>query len=125
MGSLPVAANAQMAPRAVDRSLLDANGLVPTASVPPLRLSGPIDPARYRVGPGDVFSLIMYGPLYRETRLTVSAEGVLFSPNWGPSRPTGSRSPRSAHSSNAGCAPRCGASASSSSCSRRERSSST
>ena len=84
MGSLPVAANAQMAPRAVDRSLLDANGLVPTASVPPLRLSGPIDPARYRVGPGDVFSLIMYGPLYRETRLTVSAEGVLFSPELGP-----------------------------------------
>lgn len=82
----PSRAQAQSAGRSVaDRAVLEAAAAASAAgSAAPLTLAGPIDATRYRVGPGDVFSLALYGPLYRETRLVVSSEGVLFSPELGP-----------------------------------------
>ncbi len=82
----PLTAGAQTGARSLsDRAVLDAAAAAAAAgSATPLTLAGPIDPTRYRVGPGDVFSLAVYGPLYRETRLVVSSEGVLFSPEIGP-----------------------------------------
>lgn len=83
---VPVSAQAQAGARGLsDRAVLEAAAAASAAgSATPLTLAGPIDPTRYRVGPGDVFSLAVYGPLYRETRLVVSSEGVLFSPEIGP-----------------------------------------
>ena len=42
------------------------------ASVP---LAGTIDPDRYRLGPGDVMRLALFGPLSRQTTLPVTPEG--------------------------------------------------
>ncbi|MFN8587555.1 MAG: SLBB domain-containing protein [Candidatus Eisenbacteria bacterium] len=49
----------------------------------PVPLPGPIDPATYRVGPGDVFRLSIAGPLTREVLLTVGPEGTLALPGAG------------------------------------------
>ena len=50
------------------------------ASVP---LAGTIDPDRYRLGPGDVMRLALFGPLSRQTTLPVTPEGTLFLPDMG------------------------------------------
>ncbi|HEY6193573.1 MAG TPA: SLBB domain-containing protein [Candidatus Eisenbacteria bacterium] len=41
-------------------------------------LAGTIDPGRYRLGPGDVMRLALFGPLSREATLAVTPEGTLF-----------------------------------------------
>lgn len=46
-------------------------------------LAGPIDPERYRVGPGDVVRLAVFGPISRQSNLVVSPEGTLFVPEIG------------------------------------------
>ncbi|MFI5372505.1 MAG: polysaccharide biosynthesis/export family protein, partial [Candidatus Eisenbacteria bacterium] len=46
-------------------------------------LSGPIDPATYRVGPGDVLQLIMWGKVSKTLELDVSPEGHLLLPGVG------------------------------------------
>jgi protein involved in polysaccharide export with SLBB domain len=46
-------------------------------------LAGPIDPDRYRVGPGDVVRLALFGPISRQSNLVVTPEGTLFIPELG------------------------------------------
>lgn len=46
--------------------------------------SGPIDPARYVLGPGDVLELDLWGAFSRSTFLTVSPEGTVFLFSSGP-----------------------------------------
>ncbi|MFM7232671.1 MAG: SLBB domain-containing protein [bacterium] len=71
--------------RLADRAALDAAASAgATAGLAPVPMAGPVDAERYRVGPGDVFLLSIYGPLQRETRHTVSVEGLLFMPETGP-----------------------------------------
>ena len=41
-------------------------------------LAGAVDPDRYRLGPGDVLRLALYGPISRQTTLIVAPEGTLF-----------------------------------------------
>lgn len=71
--------------RLADRAALDAaTSAGAAAGIAPVPMAGPVDAARYRVGPGDVFLLSLYGPVQRETRHTVSAEGLLLMPETGP-----------------------------------------
>lgn len=71
--------------RLADRAALDAAASAGAAAgIAPVPMAGPVDAARYRVGPGDMFLLSLYGPVQRETRHTVSAEGVLLMPETGP-----------------------------------------
>jgi polysaccharide export outer membrane protein len=44
----------------------------------PIPLAGAVDPDRYRLGPGDVLRLALYGPISRQTTLVVAPEGTLF-----------------------------------------------
>jgi protein involved in polysaccharide export with SLBB domain len=46
-------------------------------------LAGAIDPDHYRLGPGDIMLLALWGPLSRQTTLPVTAEGTLFLPDMG------------------------------------------
>jgi protein involved in polysaccharide export with SLBB domain len=66
--------SAQGASPAADPAVV-ASGTVP--------LSGPVDPASYRVGPGDVLQLSISGPLTRDVLLTVGPEGTLSLPGAG------------------------------------------
>ena len=71
--------------RLADRAALDAaTSAGAAAGIAPVPMAGPVDATRYRVGPGDVFLLSLYGPVQRETRHTVSAEGLLLMPETGP-----------------------------------------
>jgi protein involved in polysaccharide export with SLBB domain len=51
---------------------------------PPIVQSGPIDPARYLLGPGDILELGLWGRVSRNILLTVSPEGTVFLPGAGP-----------------------------------------
>ncbi|HLT47471.1 MAG TPA: SLBB domain-containing protein [Rubricoccaceae bacterium] len=51
--------------------------------LPTAPLEGALDPARYLVGPGDVFAVSIGGQLPVQYRTTVSAEGVLVIPDVG------------------------------------------
>ena len=44
----------------------------------PVPLAGAVDPDRYRLGPGDVLRLALFGPISRQTTLIVAPEGTLF-----------------------------------------------
>ncbi len=48
-----------------------------------IALEGPIDASAYRVGPGDVFSISIGGPVPRQTEVVVSADGTLPVPEAG------------------------------------------
>jgi polysaccharide biosynthesis/export protein len=53
----------------------------PVVGLPPL--SGPVDPDIYRLGPGDVLRLQMWGRLSSSSNLQVTPEGVLIVPGVG------------------------------------------
>jgi polysaccharide biosynthesis/export protein len=53
-------------------------------------LSGPIDPAQYIIGPGDVLGLTLQGAMHRFDELKVSPEGVVLVPGAGPVAVAGS-----------------------------------
>ena len=57
----------------------------------PAPLAGPVDPQSYIVGPGDVFSLWVFGPIARQINLTVGPEGRVFSAELGPIPVSGRR----------------------------------
>lgn len=61
----------------------------PDMSVQPL-LEGPIDPATYILGPGDVLGLTVQGTIQRYDELTVSPEGTVLIPGAGPVAVAGS-----------------------------------
>lgn len=48
------------------------------AAVPPLPLSSAVDPVQYRVGPGDQFTLWVWGPVSRVVTTAVGPEGSLL-----------------------------------------------
>jgi polysaccharide export outer membrane protein len=50
---------------------------------PDLPLAGPVDPATYLLGPGDVLQLQMWGRLSRSAMLTVGPEGYVLAPGSG------------------------------------------
>ena len=52
-------------------------------------LAGPVNPDRYRLGPGDVLQLAVYGPISRQTLLVVAPEGTLYLPELGSIRVAG------------------------------------
>ena len=52
-------------------------------------LAGAVDPERYRLGPGDVLRLALYGPISRQTTLVVSPEGTVFLQELGSIRVSG------------------------------------
>ncbi len=60
-----------------------ADATTPAIPRAPVPLPGPVDPALYRVGPGDVLRLSISGPLTREVLLTVGPEGTLALPGAG------------------------------------------
>src|SRR5262249_14541388 len=75
--------------RAQDR-LLDLLGSSATAAraqaqavVPTLPMSGPVEPAEYGIGPGDVLQLNLSGSVTRSWDLAVTPEGTLFVPSVG------------------------------------------
>jgi protein involved in polysaccharide export with SLBB domain len=55
----------------------------------PVPLAGPVNPDRYRLGPGDVLQLALYGPISRQTLLVVAPEGTLYLPELGSIRVAG------------------------------------
>jgi protein involved in polysaccharide export with SLBB domain len=55
----------------------------------PVPLAGAVDPDRYRLGPGDVLQLALYGPISRQTTLIVAPEGTLFLQDMGTVRVAG------------------------------------
>jgi polysaccharide biosynthesis/export protein len=56
---------------------------------PPPPISGPIDPNQYRVGPGDILQLQLWGRVTRTWTLTVGPEGYVMIPGLGSSMVTG------------------------------------
>ena len=52
-------------------------------------LAGTIDPTRYRLGPGDVLRLALFGPISRQSTLVVAPEGTLILPDLGAVRVAG------------------------------------
>jgi protein involved in polysaccharide export with SLBB domain len=52
-------------------------------SLSPTAIAGPVDPDRYRVGPGDRFLLVLTGGVSKTVELTVSPEGTLTLPDVG------------------------------------------
>jgi protein involved in polysaccharide export with SLBB domain len=50
----------------------------------PLGQAGPVDPETYRLGPGDLLQLDLWGRLIRTMPLEVSPEGRIFLPGLGP-----------------------------------------
>ena len=55
----------------------------------PVPLAGAVDPDRYRLGPGDVLRLALYGPISRQATLIVAPEGTLFLQDLGTVRVAG------------------------------------
>ena len=55
----------------------------------PSAQAGPADPEQYRVGPGDVLTLWMWGPIAHTTPLEVGPDGLVFLPDLGPVRVAG------------------------------------
>jgi len=55
----------------------------------PVPLAGAVDPDRYRLGPGDVLRLALYGPISRQATLIVAPEGTLFLQDMGTVRVAG------------------------------------
>ena len=49
----------------------------------PVTMSGPVDPKLYRVGPGDVLQVQLWGKVTRNWTLTVSPEGFILIPGTG------------------------------------------
>ncbi|MBI5169195.1 MAG: SLBB domain-containing protein [Candidatus Eisenbacteria bacterium] len=56
----------------------------------PVALAGPVDPALYRVGPGDQFVIQLRGPVTRTMPMEVDPEGMLLIPEVGPVHVSGS-----------------------------------
>jgi len=52
-------------------------------------LAGAVDPDRYRLGPGDVLRLVLFGPISRQATLIVAPEGTLFLQEMGSIRVSG------------------------------------
>ena len=71
---VPACAGAQQAP--------GEDGREPRLGTP-VPLAGAIDPDRYRLGPGDVVRLALFGPISRQANLVVTPEGTLFVPELG------------------------------------------
>lgn len=46
-------------------------------------MAGTIDPARYRLGPGDMLRLSLFGPISRQSAIVVAPEGTLILPDIG------------------------------------------
>jgi protein involved in polysaccharide export with SLBB domain len=55
----------------------------------PIPLAGAVDPDRYRLGPGDVLRLVLFGPISRQATLIVAPEGTLFLQEMGSIRVSG------------------------------------
>jgi hypothetical protein len=67
---------------------LDAERSAPLlANRPPQ--GGPVDPERYRLGPGDVLAVWIWGPIARTTQLEVGPDGLVFHPELGSLRLAG------------------------------------
>jgi protein involved in polysaccharide export with SLBB domain len=69
-----------------DHSSEDRQTPSSAAQLPPnpdLPLAGPVDPATYVLGPGDVLQLQMWGRLSRSAMLTVGPEGYVLAPGSG------------------------------------------
>jgi len=64
-------------------SNLGALSTAPRAESPGQAISGPIDPDNYRVGPGDVLQLQLWGRVSRSWQLTVGPEGTVIVPGSG------------------------------------------
>lgn len=77
--------DAQETDRREPRSVLeDVLGRSASAlNVPTLALEGPIDPAKYYVGPSDVLMVAVWGPLNFSRAVTVTPEGDLIVPTVG------------------------------------------
>ena len=73
----------------IDRSAVTekerSKALELTRTIPsPMAQAGPVDPAQYVLGPGDVLQLDLWGRLMRSVPLEVSPEGKIFLPENGP-----------------------------------------
>ena len=94
VGALLVGAVSARAEGGFDAPVLDAAVLAQQAQVqrqsglegvqlPPAELAGPVDPTIYRVGPGDLLFLHLWGQVTRNIPLEVGPEGAVLLPDEG------------------------------------------
>ena len=94
VGALLAGAVSAWAQGGIDASGLDADILAQKAlaqrktglegvQLPPVELAGPVDPAVYRVGPGDLLFLHLRGQVTRNIPLEVGPEGTVLLPDEG------------------------------------------
>lgn len=76
---------AQITERREAQSVLDQvlGRSTPSATIPTPALEGPIDPAKYIVGPSDILAVSVWGPVSFTATLTVTPEGNLVVPTVG------------------------------------------
>ncbi len=78
--ALAAPATAQISTRGTSRPVVTPRS---SSSPTTFALEGPIDPATYVVGPGDLFAISIGGSIARQETVAVSADGVLVVPGVG------------------------------------------
>ena len=89
IGTIPLGARASITPEGgtAEASRRPVEGSIGPAAP----LAGPIDPTKYRLGPGDALAIYMYGRISQTWALEVGPDGTIFVPELG-SLPAAGRS---------------------------------